>query len=407
MKREICYFVDEIESPFVMNDILRISKRFDTIYLVSTEKLEYSKALPENVLVIDEFLDWKHFNPKPILARHFASVFMIYLRECIALKKMLPFKTGIGILVSNIFKANEALKNLVKARQGEPVGNMIFYSFWFYDCNYLAWIRKKRLIKKAISRAHAGDIYEQGISLKGNTLFRHFQMRYLDAVFPISDAGTIYLQNKYKNSKAQIKTIFLGSDDQGVLNEIDENKFVLVSCASLRYHKRIHIIAEALRYVDFPLTWYHFGDENLHTDDPLIPEYLKQKNLLQQKENITYIPMGYKSNEKIFEFYKKNPVNLFISLSASEGIPVSIMEAISFGVPALCTDIGGCREIVTKETGILIPLETSPQEIANLITGFKDSEKNAMAFRKGVRQFWERKFDADRNYRDFFETIMN
>lgn len=268
MKREICYFVDEIESSFVMNDILRVSEKFDAVYLVSTEKLEYSRSLPENVVVIDEFLDWKLFDPMPILMKHFASVLMIYLRECMALGKVIPFKKGIGILVSNIYKANEALKNLGKARKGASTRDVIFYSFWFYDCNYLAWMRKKRLVDKAVSRAHAGDIYEQGISLKGNILFRNFQVRYLDAIFPISDAGTAYLKNKYKDSKAEIRTIFLGSVDPGMLNEKDESKFVLVSCASLRYHKRIHIIAEALRQIGFPLTWYHFGDENLHTGDP-------------------------------------------------------------------------------------------------------------------------------------------
>ena len=407
MKREICYFVDEIESSFVMQDILRISEKFDHIYLVSTEKLEYSRSLPANVIVIDEFLDWKRFDARPILVRHFTSVLMIYLRECMALKKFLPFKQGIGILVSNIFKANEALKNLVKARGGEPTGDMIFYSFWFYDCNYLAWMKKKRLAKKTVSRAHAGDIYEQGISLKGNILFRNFQMRYLDAVFPISNAGTSYLKSKYRNSKAKIKTIFLGSNDQGMLNAIDNDKFVLVSCASLRHHKRIHIIAEALRYIDFPLTWYHFGDENLHTDDPSIPEYLRQKDLLQQKNNITFIPKGYIENEKILEFYKKNPVNLFISVSQSEGIPVSIMEAISFGIPVLSTDVGGCREIVTDETGILIPPDTAPSEIAHLVEGFKNSRKNTMAYRQSVRKFWERNFDANKNYSDFFESILN
>lgn len=407
MKREICFFVDEIESPFVMHDILRISEKFDTIYLVATEKLEYSHSLPGNVVVIDEFLDWKQFNARPILIRHFAPVLMIYLRECLALKKVIPFRKGIGILVSNIYKANEALKNLGKARKNESTEDIVFYSFWFYDCNYLAWMRKKRMVKKAISRAHAGDIYEQGISLKGNILFRNFQMRHLDAVIPISDAGTAYLRDKYKKSKAKIRTIFLGSNDPGMMNPLDENKFVLVSCASLRHHKRIHIIAEALRQIDFPMTWYHFGDENLHTGDPMIPEYLKQKNLLGQNANVTYIPMGYRENDKILEFYKKNPVNLFISVSASEGIPVSIMEAISFGIPALSTDIGGCREIVTDETGILIPLETPADEIARLITGFKDSEKNTTTFRNGVRRFWERKFDAEKNYHDFFETIMN
>jgi glycosyltransferase involved in cell wall biosynthesis len=112
-------------------------------------------------------------------------------------------------------------------------------------------------------------------------------------------------------------------------------------------------------------------------------------------------------NEEIIKFYQNNSVNLFISLSEAEGIPVSIMEAISFGIPILSTDVGGCKEIVAEETGILIPLETEMNEVANIITEFKDSFKNTNEFRKGVRKFWEEHFDAEKNYKSLFKQIEN
>lgn len=43
-------------------------------------------------------------------------------------------------------------------------------------------------------------------------------------------------------------------------------------------------------------------------------------------------------------------------MSLSEGIPVSIMEAISFGIPIIATNVGGNAEIVNDETGVLIPV---------------------------------------------------
>jgi glycosyltransferase involved in cell wall biosynthesis len=69
----------------------------------------------------------------------------------------------------------------------------------------------------------------------------------------------------------------------------------------------------------------------------------------------------------------------------------------------LSTDVGGCKEIVTEETGILIPLETEMKEVAQIIKAFKNSPKNTLEFRKGVRKFWEENFDAEKNYGVFLE----
>jgi glycosyltransferase involved in cell wall biosynthesis len=41
--------------------------------------------------------------------------------------------------------------------------------------------------------------------------------------------------------------------------------------------------------------------------------------------------------------------------SDNEGTPVSLIEAAAAGLPAVATDVGGVREVVGKETGILVP----------------------------------------------------
>jgi len=51
---------------------------------------------------------------------------------------------------------------------------------------------------------------------------------------------------------------------------------------------------------------------------------------------------------------------LFINTSSSEGIPVSMMEAQSFGIPILAMDVGGVREIVGPQTGRLLQQDDPP-----------------------------------------------
>jgi glycosyltransferase involved in cell wall biosynthesis len=295
-----------------------------------------------------------------------------------------------------------------KSKGEKNIQHLPFYSFWFYDCIYLAWMRKKGWIGKAVTRAHGGDLFEERGSLGGKILFRNFQLKYLDKVLSVSQTGTSYLQNKYSNYSKKIDTSYLGSPHHDYLNPINNGeRFVLVSCAKVRNIKRIHKIAEMLQFIDFPLTWYHIGDENIEAkNDSTIAIYKENKEKLKAKSNIQFVAQGNISNEEILAFYKETPIDLFISLSEAEGVPVSMMEAISFGIPILSTDVGGCKEIVTEQTGILIPLETSMEKVAQIITDFRNTYQNTPEFRLGVRKFWEEKFDADKNYKALFDLII-
>lgn len=395
----IVYFVDEIRTPFVINDIKRIAEKVQKLYLFSVNKLEGKEALPGNVVVFEAFIDWKNFKPIKTVYRNLFSILGIYFRECFALKKILPIKKSIALLASNIYKAECVMEKLKTDPSTIHHPPSTYYSFWFYDCIYLAWMRKKGWINKAITRAHGGDLFEERGSLTGKILFRHFQGRYLDQILSVSQTGTEYLQKKYPQYKHKIQTVYLGSPNHKYVNPINEgNHFVIVSCARVRNIKRIHKIAEMLQYIDFPITWYHIGDENLNaTNDPTISIYIENKKKLQSYPNIQYLAKGNMSNEAIMQFYKETPIDLFLSLSEAEGVPVSMMEAISFGIPVLSTDVGGCKEIVNDKTGVLIPLETKMDEVARIISKFKDSRKNTAEYRQGVRGFWEEYFNADIN----------
>lgn len=54
-------------------------------------------------------------------------------------------------------------------------------------------------------------------------------------------------------------------------------------------------------------------------------------------------------NQQVYDYYKSNKVDVFVNVSYSEGLPVSLMEASSFGIPVIATDVGGSAEIIDKE----------------------------------------------------------
>jgi glycosyltransferase involved in cell wall biosynthesis len=99
-------------------------------------------------------------------------------------------------------------------------------------------------------------------------------------------------------------------------------------------------------------------------------------------------------------------VDLFINTSYTEGVPVSIMEAQSFGIPVIATDTGGVRELVKEGTGSLIPVDFSPLHLAKLIEKYSllpAVEENKI--RVNAFHNWNLNFNASSNYEDFIMQL--
>ena len=190
----------------------------------------------------------------------------------------------------------------------------------------------------------------------------------------------------------------MGTFDHGENPFNSQDVFTLVSCSDMVPVKRLHLIVEILMRLDFTLEWIHFGEGELSTEltaeSKRVPQYIS----VQFK--------GYVENQEIMGFYRSHPVNLFINVSESEGLPVSMMEAISFGIPVLATDVGGVSEIVNEETGILVPKDFDPATVADTIDQFRKDKKNTPEFRNQVRKYWMEHFYAEKNYEDFSKHLL-
>jgi glycosyltransferase involved in cell wall biosynthesis len=65
--------------------------------------------------------------------------------------------------------------------------------------------------------------------------------------------------------------------------------------------------------------------------------------------------------------------DIFLLTSLSEGIPVTVIEAMAAGLPVVSTDVGGLREVVLEgETGLLAPAGDDGA-LANLIAQLIES----------------------------------
>ncbi|MDX2171917.1 MAG: glycosyltransferase [Bacteroidota bacterium] len=277
----------------------------------------------------------------------------------------------------------------------------ITYAYWADNLATTASIIHQNYHKTiVVTRGHGFEIFEE--QTKNRVIpFRRFQYKHLSQIFADSENGKKHLDSnqlnwnyKHKNNVAYVGTQDLG---EAVFNQ--KEKFAISTCSYIRDIKRLHFMPEILKHIEFELDWHILGDG---------PDLEKIKQLNQTlPANIKVHYHGYLKNDEILQFYKKNSINLFCSLSYSEGLPVSMMEAQSFGMPIMSTDVGGCKEICHEGTGFLIEKDFNPLEVAKKINGFKDSPKNSAEFRKMCRKHWESTFKAENNYLSFAKKIIS
>lgn len=403
--RELYYFEDDIAPTFGLTDLNQIAGNFKKCICFSAKKIPKGLSLESNIQVKEEYLNWEHCNAKQIMRKN-AWVFIKALYYEFMNKGLKPkhINSALKKLVAAEYKASQ-IEILLKQWGCNPA-KAVFYIFWFYDSTFFVFLKRRFPNATFINRTHSGDLYEDGPSLKGRTLLRNLQLNSLDAIVTISNDAKEYVIKKYPKAKQKVHLSRLGTADPKALNPFQPHPFVLVTCSHVRNVKRVHLVAQALQKIDFNLTWYHMGEVDTNNQaDQSIKMFLEETEALRQKSNVNFVNLGVLSSIEVFEFYKNTPVNLLISTSETEGIPVSMMEAISFGIPVLSTNVGGCKEIVNDETGTLFPSQYSPLEIAELIKKFSHSEKNTERFRKGVRKFWLHHYSAEGNYYKLAEKI--
>ena len=287
-------------------------------------------------------------------------------------------------------------------------GRIVIYSYWFFVMARIGVFLKEKLMTEhpeasviLCSRAHGYDVYDYVNSLNYLPL-RSLLLSKTDMVFPCSENGSNYIRAKFPEYSGKIRTSYLGSADNGVSAKSSDGVFRIVSCSRIEKIKRVEMIVEALALLEgngLRLIWTHIGDgEGFGAVEKLAKKKLGF---------MEYELLGRIDNSEVYEFYRENPVDLFVNVSRNEGLPVSIMEASSFGIPSVATDVGGTGEIVKDGiNGTLLSRSFKPAQLADVIreyTAMPDEvyEKRRLA----ARNIWKNNFNAADNYEAFSAEI--
>ena len=132
-------------------------------------------------------------------------------------------------------------------------------------------------------------------------------------------------------------------------------------------------------------------------------EIQKAKDIIK-KENIEdrIEVLGWIDNKQKEEYLKSS--DFYILPSYDEGMPMSVLEAMSYSLPVITTDVGGIPEIIqNEENGILIKPGDS-KEIAKTIKQLLNDEKLRQKISKNAYKTIYNKFNLD-NYINSLDKI--
>jgi glycosyltransferase involved in cell wall biosynthesis len=322
-------------------------------------------------------------------------------RSSISVSFFQAFRVAWGVYAKAL-KINKTVKPLFTNHECNP-GETVLYSYWLDESALSSALIKNDFPSlRAISRAHRWDVYENMHPI-AYLPFRPFMGSRLSEIVCIAADNINYFSIRFPEiDKEKLRLSYLGTLPVIPFPFESCTPFHIVSCSAVIPRKRVHLIAESLKSSSMPVLWTHLGDGQ---ELKRIQE--KYNHEFYQNPFVSVDFKGQMKNDEVRRFYSENKIDLFISLSESEGLPVSMMEAQSAGIPILSTDVGGVSEIVKENlTGWLLPKNVTAEQVFSTLRRIMEipaEERKKM--RDYCIRYWQTHFSAAENYPQFVKIL--
>lgn len=424
--RDLLFLTDRYpynnSEAFIENEIDIMASKFDRVFVLPCGLMVNTttrRKVPENVIVLEPPCSDDIFQSKPSTKKKFfwaAKNLIPWFVSCLFCRSFYTelscLKKRVGYSRDRLLKIFRTLAPAIrnrhyykKALAKFSISDAYVYSYWIEPTILFS---KQMLpgatIHKKICRGHGWDVFSER-SPENYLAFQQAIFENIDFQYCISQNGYDYLCQKYPKLKDKFRISRLGTKDYGLpVKGRAPLSFTIVSCSSILALKRVDRIVDALALLqdkqsECRIIWYHFGAGQQKTE---VIEHAKEKLIKME-----YKFMGEISNQELMHFYKENHIDLFVNVSVAEGVPVSIMEAISFGIPVVATNVGGTSEIVHhNENGLLVNRDFSDRDLQVAINDFYKANVETEQFRMNSRKIWEEVCNYKVNYERFYTDFL-
>ncbi|MDF2946810.1 MAG: hypothetical protein K0S51_1489 [Bacillales bacterium] len=390
---------------FLEEEIKKLSQSFDNVYIIPFVKNlrveDRRNDLPNNVVVKDILVS--NNNRLRMIIDSFVTLFDIQVLKWILSEKGKAIKHGMNGLkkmIIWIILASKLKKAIIKSYKNNfDLGNVYFYSYWLSPTALALALAKDDIDIYAISRVHGTDLFEERHS-PPYLPFQEKVINTLNHTISVSKMGTEYLEQKFR-LESKVSTSYLGTRRINKINKRSNDRFYrIVSCSYMVPIKRLHLIIDSLEKIDLKLEWTHIGG------GPLKDELTELSKSIPK--NVTVNFLDTMNNNDVMDYYTEVPIDLFINVSELEGLPVSIMEVFSVGIPVCATDVGGTSEIVNEKNGYLLEKKFKASDLREVILNhFNKSQHEIEEMRKCAYETWCKSFSSEENYSKFIREYLN
>jgi len=391
---------------FLETELPYLAAGFRKVLLVPRSKVGVARAVPANVIVLTALARGRSRRWLDAIG---AALRLPFSRDAwleVVSRWQMLWKIGALRRLVAMYAEGFCVRNLILSeyRRRDLDEHDVVYTYWLSGAT-LGAVLARRVIPdlRVLTRAHGVDLYEERSS-PAYLPFRNVILANTGAVHAVSDDGAAYLRQRWPSACRNVRVSRLGVRDPmcDALPSADE-VFRVVSCSFVIAIKRLDLIVDALvllanRLPGRKMEWTHIGDGPLRAR-------VASRAATEMPANIRARFLGELSNRDVLDFYRQHAVDVFVNVSASEGIPVSIMEAQSFGIPVVATGVGGTPEIVNAGNGTLLPPNPSKDAVCQALEAFISGAAGIYAKRTASKASWRTSYNAEINYTAFVRDL--
>lgn len=389
-------FGGSTEPSFVLPELAELSRVFGRVIIMPTisigPRADYD--MPEAVEVDTSWLDYPQWHHRILRSWRIA--------QPSALAGIRGDFTFSGITFSIAAHTFSSFIGRWIRRRNINIRHTLFYTFWFDLATCGLALASRRLHLKFFTRAHGHDVYTPRVPR-----LRSLAATKALGVYAVGEAAACRLQTDFPDSSEKIEVIRLGSVFHGKNTKFqracDKTSITVLSVARVAPEKRVSLNYALLRALAIArpscrVKWIHIGD------GPMIQD-LKSAVIRDCPDNLSVDLRGECANDEVHRMYCEVSIDWTMLLSTGEGLPVSICESLSYGVPVIATAVRGIEEALTDDCALMLPPDPEPEEFVRGIIPYIDSGSRYAAMREAARQRWCRCFDADELRCEFVRKI--
>lgn len=241
----------------------------------------------------------------------------------------------------------------------------------------------------------------------------------IDKTLTCNENSTQILINHFGRKKEEVKTVYIGVDEKKfnpdnynkdkLLEEFKiDKKYVIGYICRITEQKRPFLLVEIAKKLKETRTDFIIlvaGTGNL---------FNRLKSTVSKNGLNDYFKF-IGNIQETQKFYKV--CDLTLNCSIKEGLALTSYESLSMGVPVISSDVGGQKELINSETGIIVPLlqdeediyeeEYSDEEINLYVDGINKIINNLSKYKSKCRERILNGFTISHMQNEMKEIINN